>query len=116
MQRVIAPEHPAASAPTLRIQLLGGFHVAIGSRSIEDRAWRLRKARSLIKLLALAPGHRLHREQVTDQFWPELEPDAAVNNLHYTLHVARRCAPSAQGKGSRGKGNGTHPRPIPLSP
>lgn len=32
----------------------------------------------------------MHREQVVDQLWPDLALPAAVNNLHYTLHVARR--------------------------
>jgi DNA-binding SARP family transcriptional activator len=75
----------------LRIQLLGEFHVWVGLRPIDDAEWRLRKAKSLIKLLALAPGHRLHREQVLDALWPDLEPEAATNNLHKTLHVARRA-------------------------
>src|SRR6266545_2851153 len=75
----------------LRIQLLGEFCVWVGSRRIDDAEWRLRKAKSLIKLLALAPGHRLHREQVLDALWPDLEPEAATNNLHKTLHVVRRA-------------------------
>src|SRR5438309_3976906 len=75
----------------LRIQILGEFCVWVGPRRIDDAEWRLRKAKSLVKLLTLAPGHRLHREQVMDALWPDLEPDAATNNLHKTLHVARRA-------------------------
>jgi predicted ATPase/DNA-binding SARP family transcriptional activator/DNA-binding CsgD family transcriptional regulator len=74
----------------VRIWLLGGFRVSVGSRTVEDNEWRLRKAGSLIKLLALAPGHRLHREQVINLLWPDLNPGAAANNLHGTLHFARR--------------------------
>jgi DNA-binding SARP family transcriptional activator len=44
--------------------MLGGFRVSEGSRNLEESAWRLRKAKSLVKLLALAPGHRMHRERV----------------------------------------------------
>jgi DNA-binding SARP family transcriptional activator len=36
-----------------------------------DDAWRLRRARTLVKLLTLAPRHRLHREQVVDALWGE---------------------------------------------
>jgi DNA-binding SARP family transcriptional activator len=79
------------SRNALRIQLLGEFVVWVESRRIDDAEWRLRKAKSLIKLLALAPGHRLHREQVMDALWPDFDPDAAANNLHKTLHVARRA-------------------------
>jgi predicted ATPase/DNA-binding SARP family transcriptional activator len=74
----------------LHIQLLGRFHVYVGARHIEDAAWRRRKAAAIVKLLALAPQHRLHREQLMDLLWPDLEPQAAANNLRTTLHAARR--------------------------
>ena len=61
----------------IRIKLLGGFRVRVGSQVIEEDRWRLRKATSLVKLLALSPGHRLHREQVMDLLWPDLDPKAA---------------------------------------
>jgi len=35
---------------------------------------------NLIKLLALARGHRLHREQAMEYLWPGLDPEAAANN------------------------------------
>ena len=75
----------------VRVFLLGGFRVSVGSRVVEEDGWRLRKAASLVKLLALSPGHRMHREQVTHLLWPDLEPKAAANNLHYALHVARNA-------------------------
>jgi DNA-binding SARP family transcriptional activator len=80
---------PVPGEEELAIQLLGGFSVSIRGRAIDDAAWRLRKAKSLVKLLALAAKHRLHREQVMDVLWPELEPDGAANNLHKVLHIAR---------------------------
>jgi DNA-binding SARP family transcriptional activator len=74
----------------MRIWLLGGFRVAIGPRTIEGDEWRLRKAATLVKLLALAPGHRLHRDQIMDRLWPDSGKRAASNNLRKTLHSARR--------------------------
>jgi predicted ATPase/DNA-binding SARP family transcriptional activator len=74
----------------VRVWLLGGFRVSVGPRTIEDNEWRLRKAAGLVKLLSLAPGYRLHREQVMDTLWPDLDLKAASNNLRQTLHVARR--------------------------
>ena len=74
----------------VRIGLLGGFSVSVGDRKVAEGAWRLRKAASLMKLLALAPGHRLHRERAMDLLWPDLGLRAASNNLRQTLHVARR--------------------------
>jgi predicted ATPase/DNA-binding SARP family transcriptional activator len=72
----------------LRVRLLGGFRVSFGGRDAEG--WRLKKAKALVKLLALAPDHRLHRERVMDLLWPNLEPSSAANNLHHALHAARR--------------------------
>jgi DNA-binding SARP family transcriptional activator len=72
----------------LRVKLLGGFQVAVGERVLGDDEWRLRKVKSVVKLLALAPDHRLHREQVMDTLWPDLDPTAASNNLRKALHLA----------------------------
>jgi predicted ATPase/DNA-binding SARP family transcriptional activator len=79
------------SGDSLHIQLLGAFRVALDGRVIESEAWRLRKAANLLKLLALAPAHRLQKEQIMELLWPELTPQAAANNLRRTLHEARRC-------------------------
>ena len=74
----------------LRVSLLGRFEVSVGSRVVKEEGWQLRKAASLVELLALAPYHRLHREQAMDLLWPDLAPRSAANNLHQTLHAARR--------------------------
>ncbi len=74
----------------VRIRLLGGFWVSVGDRSIAEDEWRLRKAASLVKLLALEPGHRMHRERLMDLLWPDLDARAAANDLHHALHIARR--------------------------
>ena len=84
------PHTPPAPAAGVRIHLLGAFAVAIDDQIVPEGAWRLRKAKTLVKLLALAPGHRLHREQVIAVLWPDRAPEAAANNLHQVLHVARR--------------------------
>jgi predicted ATPase/DNA-binding SARP family transcriptional activator/DNA-binding CsgD family transcriptional regulator len=76
----------------VRVWMLGGFRVSVGAKkSLEQGDWRLRKAASLVKLLALAPGHRLHRERAMDLLWPELGREAAANNLRQALHVARKA-------------------------
>ncbi len=75
----------------VRVTLLGGFAVAVDDLPVPEGAWRLRKARELVKLLSLAPGHRLHREQAMDVLWRDREPAAAANNLHQAVFVARRA-------------------------
>jgi predicted ATPase/DNA-binding SARP family transcriptional activator/DNA-binding CsgD family transcriptional regulator len=85
----------------VRVWLLGGFRVSVGSRIIEEDAWRLRKPAALVKLLALSRGHRLHREQVMDTLWPDLDKSAASNNLRQAIHVTRRTLDPDQGASGR---------------
>jgi DNA-binding SARP family transcriptional activator len=95
-------EAPTGERPeAVRIWLLGGFRVSVGSRALEERQWHLRKEAALVKLLALAPDHRLHREQAMDLLWPELGKKAASNNLRQALHGARRILASDPSMGSR---------------
>jgi predicted ATPase/DNA-binding SARP family transcriptional activator len=71
--------------------LLGGFRVSVGARTVEGDRWRRRKAANLLKLLALAQGHRLHRERIMAVLWPDLDARSQANNLHRALHFARRA-------------------------
>ena len=75
----------------MRVQLLGGFRLVGGSKPDDDGAWRLRKPRDLLTLLALAPGHRLHAEQLLDVLWPGSDPAAASSQLRKALHHVRRA-------------------------
>lgn len=75
----------------LEIEVLGGFHVRVDGHDIPLAAWRRRKSAAMLKILALAPGYRMHREQMMDLLWPELDPAQAANNLYQVLHGARRA-------------------------
>src|SRR5918998_2249586 len=92
---VTRPQGQQERPEPMRVWLLGGFKLSVDRRTIEGDAWRLRKAAALVKLLALAPEHRLHREQVMDFLWPDLGLRAATNNLRQVLYGARRILDSA---------------------
>jgi predicted ATPase/DNA-binding SARP family transcriptional activator/DNA-binding CsgD family transcriptional regulator len=81
----------------VRVWMLGGFRVSVGSRTITQDAWHLRKAATLVKVLALSPGHRMHREQAMDLLWPDLGRRAASNNLRQALYTARGTLDPAAG-------------------
>jgi predicted ATPase len=85
----------------LCIDLLGVFSISVGDSVIADDAWRLRKAKTLIKLLALAPEHRLHVDQVAELLWAGRDPDSARNNLHQVIFAARRAFDSIGLDGGR---------------
>jgi len=73
----------------LRIEVLGRFQVQVGGRVLAEESWRRRKPAAVLKLLALAPGHRLHREQLMDALWPDLDLAASAANLRKAVHHAR---------------------------
>ena len=56
-----------------------------------EESWRRNKAKALVKLLALARGKRLHREQLMDVLWPDLGPEAAGANLRKAVYFAGRA-------------------------
>src|SRR5436309_9629586 len=71
------------------IQLLGRFSVVIDGVPISGDAWRSRRAADVVKLLALAPAHRMHRTELMEALWPESDPEASGTNLRKALHFAR---------------------------
>ena len=76
--------------PELQVYLLGRFQIIVDNVPVEESRWVRKKARVLLKVLALAPGHGVHREQLLEILWPDMEADAALNNLHKVIHAARR--------------------------
>ena len=81
--------HPTQDC--VRVYLLGRFEVKSGDRVIIDQSWPRRKAKALFKHLALNHGGWLHREQLFDTLWPELEPAAANHNFRQTLYYLRQA-------------------------
>src|SRR6185312_7362939 len=73
------------------LELLGGFDVRVDGVPVPETAWTNGRARDLVKLLALAPGHRLPRDRVLEALWPQLGVDAWLANLHKAAHHARRA-------------------------
>jgi DNA-binding SARP family transcriptional activator len=79
------------TAGRLDVWCLGTFRVAVDGRAIDRGAWTSRKAKHLVKLLALQPAHQLHREQILEILWPNLGLASADNQLHKAVHGARRA-------------------------
>ena len=79
------------AGPPVAITLLGGFAVTVDGRAVDPSHWRRRPAANLVKLLALAPDRRLHREQVIDALWPDVAVADAAPRLHKAAHFARRA-------------------------
>lgn len=88
----IHQSEPAGQTRTqVEVTLLGGFQVRVDGRAIPPDRWSRRHSAALVKLLALTPGRSLHREQVIDALWPDLDTDAAAPRLHKAAHYARKA-------------------------
>ena len=74
---------------SIRITMLGGFDVHVDDVAVPAGGWRLSKARSLVKLLALSEGNSMHRDAIAETLWPDLGAAAATNNLHRALTPRR---------------------------
>jgi DNA-binding SARP family transcriptional activator len=76
---------------TCQVHVLGRFTVSVDGKPVPGDVWRNRRAADVVKLLAVAPDHRLHREQVMDRLWPDLPAEAAGANLRKAVFYARRA-------------------------
>lgn len=84
---------PRSESPThVDIRLLGGFSVTVDGTTTSALCWNRRSAAALVKILALVPGNRLHREKVMDMLWPDESPVDCAPKLHKAAHYARRAA------------------------
>jgi len=71
------PEH------AVEVRLLGPPELWRGGSMVDDAAWRRDRVRQLLAFLVLHPSTT--RDAVADALWPELDADAAANNLRGTL-------------------------------
>src|SRR2546423_1722726 len=79
------------AVPQLRLELLGGFRAERVGVEWPVAGWQRRTAKTLTKLLATCPRHTLHREQLLEILWPDVELDSALNSFGKALYAARRA-------------------------
>ncbi|HRQ40681.1 MAG TPA: BTAD domain-containing putative transcriptional regulator [Chloroflexota bacterium] len=87
----------------LRVQTLGAFQLWRGVEEVPHREWQRKKALQLFLLFLTHRGQVLHREQICDLLWPEMNPDDAARDfkIAYSAMCAvleparKRHAPSA---------------------
>jgi DNA-binding SARP family transcriptional activator len=72
------------------IRLLGAFEVTVDELPTVNR-FPTRRSGELVQLLALAPGHRLARDQVIEALWPHLDAAGGGANLRKAAHHARQA-------------------------
>lgn len=98
----------------IELRLLGVISFAIDGVPVEEHQWTRRKAKALLKILALAPQYQLHREQLIEYLWPEQEPELAANNLNKIIHAARRALEPTLKSGADSRFILTHDQHVQL--
>jgi DNA-binding SARP family transcriptional activator len=72
-----------------RVYSFGQFRLFSNERAIKEPMWRRSKAKTLLKWFVLNPDKLCSADQFIDLFWPDLPLDAAMGNLHVTIHFLR---------------------------
>ena len=75
----------------VEVRLLGRFEVVVDGRQIDGTRFSRRDPAQLVKLLALAPTHRMHREQIIDRLWRDAPLASVANRLHKAAHFVRKA-------------------------
>ena len=90
---------PSATTPTnssalarLRIQTLGQFRVWLDDVEIGQTRWGREAALQLFQFLITSRrrGLKLHKEQIIDQLWPELDLESGDRTFKVALHTANK--------------------------
>ena len=77
--------------PPLRIVVLGRFETWKGSRLIERRALRQRRAGELLALLLISPANSLSFDQIVEALWADRAPARARVPFHHATSALRRA-------------------------
>lgn len=77
------------SPAPLAVQTLGGFRVVRDGEPIPPDAWKSKKARDLLKILAARRGRPVARDEIIEALWPEEDPNRTGNRLSVALSTLR---------------------------
>jgi LuxR family maltose regulon positive regulatory protein len=91
-----AEAHPGYG---LWVRTLGPFAVWRGDVPVGDGEWQREKARRLFQLLLTQRGQWLHREQLVEQLWPELAPEAAARDFRVALNALNHALETGRPRG-----------------
>lgn len=86
-----------------RVYSFGQFRLFSHENAIKEPMWRRSKAKTLLKWFVLNPDKLCSADQFIDLFWPDLPLDAAMGNLHVTIHFLRHLLEPSLGSRQESK-------------
>jgi DNA-binding SARP family transcriptional activator len=81
---------PTPAPAALTIRLLDGFSVVVDGTVLRDADPPNRRARTLLKLLAIEHGHRVSLDRVIDVLWDDAPPRRAADNVAVLVSRLRK--------------------------
>lgn len=86
-RRMTAVDPRDRPAP-VSVRCFGRFEISV--LGVEPRLRQVRpRAREVLRLLAAHAGRPVHREELLETLWPDLDPVAATHNLHVAVSSLR---------------------------
>lgn len=89
---------PSPREPALRIQTLGGFRMWQQGKAIAPTAWEREKAVHLFQFLVTHRRRFLHKEEIIDRLWPELEIETGDRDFRVALNAVHRVTEPERGR------------------
>lgn len=87
---VNVPAYPGPKA-ALRVQTLGGFHVRCDGSEVPPTAWGREKALHLFQFFITMHRQYLHKEQIIDRLWPELDMEKGDRDFKVALNSINKA-------------------------
>lgn len=86
------------STPTVAVRTLGSFELMIDGEPVPTSAWRSRKSRQIVMVLASRGGRRMSRDELCETLWPgetgtRARLSVGLSNARATLDPGRRHDP-----------------------
>jgi two-component SAPR family response regulator len=93
MQRLLrrSPRLAAVESRMLRVYALGSLRVYRDEHLLMDESWRNKSAKTLFKLLFTGAGRRYPKDVLTEDLWPEVDPEVGANRLRVAIHELRKA-------------------------
>jgi DNA-binding SARP family transcriptional activator len=96
--------HDAAEAakPVLcEVRLFGGLHVKAPHGVVGERDWTKRKSRLLFSMLVARGGTDVHRGEIIDYLWPDMDEERGLSNFYVVWSAMKRAlSPRGSEQGS----------------
>jgi two-component SAPR family response regulator len=84
-------EDSDSRSASLRVHTLGGFRVWRDGVEVHVEAWGRQKAIHLFQFFVTRRGQPLHKEQIIDRLWPELDFDTGDRDFKVALNAVYKA-------------------------